>query len=75
MDISELSPEQMKMVLAFVKAKEFTDKMKKFEDRQNKFKKSVKKYHMSEKGKMARREASRRYYLKKKAKKKPIANL
>jgi len=66
--MSELTEQQMKMVLAFVKAKEFTDKLKKYEARQEKFKKSVKKYHLSEKGKIARREASKRYYQRKKLK-------
>jgi hypothetical protein len=68
MKMDELNDQQMKMVLAFVQAKQFTDKMKKLEERQEKLKKSIKKYHLSEKGKIARREASKRYYLKKKLK-------
>ena len=67
--MENLTPQQMELVLAFVKAKDFTERIKKFEDKEKRTKNSIKKYHLSDKGKIARREASKRYYQRKKAKK------
>lgn len=61
-----MTDKEMKMVIEYIKAKNLTEKYNRLEKRQERLRKSVKKYHLSEKGKIARREASRRYYQKKK---------
>jgi hypothetical protein len=61
-----MTEKEMKMVIEYIKAKNLTEKITRLEKKQEKLRQAVKKYHLSEKGKIARREASRRYYQKKK---------
>ena len=42
---TDMTEEQMKMVLAFVKAKEMTEKIARFERRAKRQRESIKKYH------------------------------
>jgi hypothetical protein len=72
----DLDIETFKKFQQFLKMKETMNKYKIMEEQLNSRKRSVKKYSQTEKGKQRRREASRRYYAKKRAEKlKSMANI
>jgi len=68
MNIYELSEIDMMRLVHFIKCKELESKLKKFNDNDKKRKISLRKYHYSDLGRLKRREASQRYYKKKKEK-------